>query len=291
MSGTKGIAAPWQAPAPGSAPVLAQARDENFPVALRVLPRARRRDLMALYGFARLVDDIGDEAFGDRLAALDAVELDLARAFEGGAEHPLLRALTPTLRAHQLPRQPFLDLIEANRLDQRVSRTRTWDDLLAYCALSANPVGRLVLGVFDASAPARDALSDSICAALQVIEHCQDVAEDCGRGRVYLPQEDLERFGCGEAELTKAPASPALRRTVALQVERSRALLARGEPLLAELRGLARIAVAGFAAGGHATCDAIEGADFDVTSRTIRGRRRDRFAWMARLLVRAWRAA
>lgn len=290
MSGTKGISAPWQI-APGPAPVLAQARDENFPVALRVLPRALRRDLMALYGFARLVDDIGDEAPGDRLAALDAVERDLSRAFEGCAEHPLLRALTPVLRVHDLPRQPFLDLIEANRLDQRLSRTPTWDDLLAYCALSANPVGRLVLGVFDASTPRRVVFSDSICAALQVVEHCQDVAEDCERGRVYLPQVDLARFGCAEPELTKAPASPALRRVVALQIERARALLASGEPLLAELGGLARIAVAGFAAGGLATCDAIERADFDVTSRTIRARRRDRVVWMARLLVRAWRAA
>lgn len=290
MSEAKEIAAPWQV-VPGPAPVLAQARDENFPVALRVLPRARRNDLMALYGFARLVDDIGDEAPGDRLAALDAVELDLGRAYAGRAEHPLLRALTPTLRAHDLSRQAFLDLIEANRLDQRVARTRSWNDLLGYCALSANPVGRLVLGIFDASTPVRDAWSDSICSALQVIEHCQDVAEDCGRGRVYLPREDLARFGCSEAELTKAPASPALRRTVALQIERSRALLAQGEPLLAELRGLARVAVAGFAAGGHATCDAIERADFDVTSRTIRGRRRNRIGWMLRLLMRAWRAA
>lgn len=290
MSGAEEIAAPW-ATAPGPAGVLVQARDENFPVALRILPRRLRSDLMALYGFARLVDDIGDEAAGDRLAALDAVERDLALAFEGRAAHPLLRALTPTLHAHDLPRRPFLDLIEANRLDQRVSRTRTWDDLLGYCALSANPVGRLVLGVFEASTPTRDRLSDSICSALQVVEHCQDVAEDCARGRVYLPQDDLARFGCDEAALTRAPASPALRRVVALQIERSRALLAQGEPLLAELHGLARIAVAGFAAGGFATCDAIERADFDVTSRTIRARQRDRLAWTVRLLVRAWRAA
>lgn len=290
MSEVERVAAPWTA-VPASDAVLAQARTENFPVALRLLPRALRRDLMALYGFARLVDDIGDEAPGDRIAALDAVECDLARAFEGRAEHPLLRALTPTLLAHGLPRKPFLDLIEANRLDQRVSRTRTWDALLAYCALSANPVGRLVLGVFDASTPQRDALSDSICSALQVIEHCQDVAEDCARGRIYLPHEDLERFGCSEAELTKAPASPALRGVVALQIERARMLLVQGEPLLAELRGLARIAVAGFAAGGHATCDAIARADFDVTSSTLRARRWNLVAWWARLLGRAWRAA
>lgn len=287
MSEVDGIATPWQT-LPGPAGVLEQARAENFPVALRVLPRGLRGDLMALYGFARWVDDIGDEAPGDRLAALDAVEQDLLRAFEGHAEHSLLRALTPTLRAHDLPRRPFLDLIEANRLDQRVSRMRTWDDLLAYCALSANPVGRLVLGVLGTSTPRRDELSDAICSALQVIEHCQDVAEDFRRGRVYLPQQDLDRLGCDESALAQAPASTALRCVVAEQVERARALLAHGEPLLAELHGFARFAVAGFAAGGFATCNAIERAGFDVTSRTIRARRRDRIGWILRLL---WRAA
>lgn len=274
---------------PESHEVLPQARAENFPVALRLLPRARRRDLMALYGFARLVDDTGDEAPGDRAAALDALERDLERAFRGAATHPLLRRLEPAIAAHALPRQPFLDLIEANRRDQRVPRTGTWDDLLAYCALSANPVGRLVLRVFDSATPERDAWSDAICSALQVVEHGQDVAEDFARGRVYLPAEDLARFGCAEADLARAPASPALRSVVALQVERARALLAQGAPLLAELRGAARLAVAGFTAGGHATCDALERAGFDVTSRLVKPRRRDQLAWSVALLARAWR--
>lgn len=281
-----GAAIPWQGERAAEA-VRAQARDENFPVALRVLPRARRRDLAALYAFARLVDDIGDEAPGDRLAALDAVEAELAAAFAGRAQHPILRALEPTLRAHELPQEPFLDLIEANRRDQRVARVGTWEGLLEYCALSANPVGRLVLRVFDAATPERDALSDAICSALQVIEHCQDVAEDASRGRVYLPAEDLARFGCGESELVGAPASPALRRIVAFEIERARALLAQGEPLLRALRGWAWLAVAGFTAGGFAACDAIERAGFDVTSATRRASKRARLAWLARLLVRS----
>lgn len=288
MSEAEGIATPWRTPADASA-LLAQARDENFPVALRVLPRGLRRDLIALYGFARLVDDIGDEAPGDRLAALDAVQSELACAFEGRARHPILRALEPTLAAHRLPERPFLDLIEANRRDQRVSRVATWDELLAYCALSANPVGRLVLAVCDAATPERARLSDSICSALQVIEHCQDVAEDAARGRVYLPLEDLARFGCGEADLTRAPASPALRAVVAHEIARARALLVEGEPLLAELRGFARIAVAGFAAGGHAACDALERAAFDVTSHPSKPSKWARARWTLRLLVRAAR--
>jgi squalene synthase HpnC len=287
---TEAEAVAW-APIAAQGAVLAQARDENFPVALRVLPRAVRRDLLALYGFARLVDDLGDEAPGDRLAALDAVERELDRAFAGAAAHPILRALEPTIRAHDLRPEPFRALIEANRRDQRVARTTTWRELLDYCALSANPVGRLVLAVFGASTPGRDALSDSICSALQMIEHCQDVAEDARRDRVYIPREDLDAFACGEAELVLAPASPALRSVVAFEVARARALLRAGEPLLAELRGFARIAVAGFAAGGHAACDALERARFDVTSATVRPSRRGRVVWTLRLLVRAWRRA
>lgn len=281
MSDGEAVAAAWPAD------VLGQAQGENFPVALRVLPRARRRDLMALYGFARLVDDIGDEAPGDRLAALDAVERELARAFAGTAQHPILRALEPTLAAHRLSERPFLDLIEANRRDQRVARMESWDDLLGYCALSANPVGRLVLAVFDAATPAREAWSDAICSALQVVEHCQDVAEDAARGRVYLPREDLARFACSDAELVRAPASRALRNVVAHEIARARALLAAGEPLLGELRGFARLAVTGFAAGGYAACDALQRADFDVTSATVRPRKSVQLAWLLRLFVRA----
>jgi len=281
-----GAAIPWQGERAAEA-VRAQARDENFPVALRVLPRALRRDLAALYGFARLVDDIGDEAPGDRLAALDAVEAELAAAFAGRSTHPILRALEPTLRAHALPAEPFLDLVEANRRDQRVARVGTWEGLLEYCALSANPVGRLVLRVFGAATPERDALSDAICTALQVIEHCQDVVEDAARGRVYLPAEDLARFGCGESELVQAPASPALRGVVAFEIDRARALLLQGEPLLGALRGWARLAVAGFTAGGFAACDAIERADFDVASATRRAGKLARVAWLLRLLVRS----
>ena len=170
---------------------MARARFENFPVALRWLPAQLRRDLLALYGFARLADDLGDEVEGDRLACLDALERDLERAFEGTARHPLLRRLTPTLRAHSLPREPFRSLIEANRRDQKVHRYETFDALLGYCALSANPVGHLVLHVAGAATSENLELSDAICTALQIVEHLQDVAEDQAAGRVYLPAADL----------------------------------------------------------------------------------------------------
>jgi squalene synthase HpnC len=270
--------------APGE--VLAQARRENFPVALRWLAPELRRDLLAVYGFARLADDLGDEAPGDRLARLDALEAELDRAIEGRATHPLLRELTPALR-RGLPRQPFLRLIEANRRDQRETRMASFEALLDYCRLSANPVGELVLGIFGAACPENIALSDAICSALQVVEHLQDVAEDAARGRVYLPADDLARLGCRDAELRRAPASPALRCVVARQARRARALLAQGEPLVANLRGGARVSVAAFAAGGHAALDAIEHADFDVVSAV---RRPSRMGVLRHAVALVWRA-
>src|SRR5207302_9548273 len=136
--------------APRAEAVMARARSENFPVASRMLPRAARSHLLAVYGFARLVDELGDALAGDRLAALDWLEEDLDRAFSGRAEHPLLVRLQATLRECALPREPFARLIEANRVDQRVARYETWEQLRGYCALSADPVGELVLRIFGA---------------------------------------------------------------------------------------------------------------------------------------------
>jgi squalene synthase HpnC len=250
------------APAPDA--VMARAGSENFPVASRMLPRAARADLLALYGFARLVDELGDAASGDRLAALDWLESELALAFQGRASHPLLVRLQPTLRAHGLQPGPFERLIEANRLDQRVKRYESWEQLRGYCELSANPVGELVLAVLGLSTPERVALSDSICTALQLLEHRQDVAEDLAAGRVYLPAEDLARFGCSESELRRAHAGAQLRGVLAFEVERARSLLDAGAPLVAQVRGRPRLALAGFVGGGRATADAIERAGYDV---------------------------
>lgn len=254
---------PLDAPTAGA--VMARTESENFPVASRLLPRHTRAHLLSVYGFARLVDELGDSFAGDRLSALDWVERDLDRAYRSEAEHPLLRRLQPTLRECSLPRGPFVRLIEANRVDQRVTRYATWEQLRGYCELSANPVGELVLGVFGQATPARVALSDAICTALQLAEHCQDVAEDRDRGRVYLPVEDLARFGCTIADLSSAHAGEPLRRTVAFEIARARGLLVQGAALIDELRGVReRLAVAAFVAGGRAALDAIERAGCDV---------------------------
>ncbi len=249
-----------------SSDVVARARQENFPVASHLLPARLRMRLMAIYGFARLADDIGDEVDGDRLADLDWLQAELESAYEGHATHPAMRRLSPVLAELKLNREPFLALIEANRVDQKVRRYETFDDLVGYCMLSAAPVGRLVLDVFRVSTPSLVPLSDDVCIGLQIVEHLQDVGEDARRGRIYLPQEDMGRFGCRGDDLLASSASPALRRLVAFEAERAANLLASGVALARQLPMRPRVAVAGFAAGGTAALAAIRRADHDVLS-------------------------
>jgi squalene synthase HpnC len=260
---------------------LDKAAGENFPVAPFFLPRAWRDDLMAVYGFARLVDDIGDgdlapggadarllgvssEDAEDRLLLLDAFEADLNRVFSSEPRHPLLRRLQATVRRRSLTPEPFLGLIAANRQDQLVSRYETYDDLLAYCELSANPVGRLVLSVTGTSTPERIRLSDAICTALQIVEHLQDVTEDLGRDRIYLPAEDMKHFHVQEADLATPTAGASVRALVAYEAERARDLLNEGAPLVGSVHGRLKLLLAGFVAGGRAAVRAIAAAEYDV---------------------------
>ncbi|MEU3713198.1 squalene synthase HpnC [Streptomyces catenulae] len=264
--------------------VLDQAAHENFPVAPFFLPRAWRGDLMAVYGYARLVDDIGDgdlapgggdavllglerEQADDRFALLDALEADLHRVFGDrapGPRHPLLRRLGPTVRRCGLTPEPFLGLIEANRQDQRISRYATTADLDAYCELSANPVGRLVLGITGTTSPERVRRSDEICTALQIVEHLQDVAEDLARDRIYLPEENRKRFGVTEADLAAPHASPAVRALIAHEADRATRLLDAGAPLVGSVHGRLRLLLAGFVGGGRAALQAVADAGHDV---------------------------
>jgi phytoene synthase len=261
--------------------LLAQSDHENFPVVTRLLPRAVRDHLLAVYAFARFADELGDEHPGDRRAALDWLERDLQAALAGRPSHPVTARLARTIAATDLTEAPFLDLIAANRRDQTVMRQPTWDDLLVYCRLSANPVGTAVLAIAGAATPERQTLSDRVCSGLQVVEHLQDVAEDAARGRVYLPADDLDRFGVVDADLSAAPASPALRAVVAFELARARELLAAGMPLVRSLRGWPRLAVAGYVAGGLAAADAIEAAGYDVLTQTVRPRRARTFRYAA----------
>jgi squalene synthase HpnC len=249
---------------PTASAVMVQARSENFPVASVLLPRRERAHLLAVYGFARLVDDIGDEVEGDRLALLDALEADLERVWRGAPRHPLLVRLAATVSECHLPIEPFRGLIEANRRDQSVLRYNTYEQLLDYCALSAATVGELVLAIFGRATPDRLALSANVCSALQLVEHWQDVGEDYRNGRIYLPAEDLRRFEVPETDLGAPTASQALRRLMAFEVQRARALLDQGAPLAHSLSGRQRLAVQLFVGGGRSALAAIERSGFDV---------------------------
>jgi squalene synthase HpnC len=220
--------------------VAAKASAENFPVALRVLPRRYRAHLTALYGFARLVDDLGDEPLpgmapdateetiiSTRLALLDDLQQEVAKIYDGQGEPELdaIRALNATVTECGVPRRPLDDLIQANRQDQLVTRYATYEELRKYCELSANPVGEVVLYIMSAATPERIRDSDSICTALQLIEHTQDVAEDLANGRIYLPREDMERFGVTEGELAEPRAAGHVRELIKFEADRAERLL------------------------------------------------------------------
>lgn len=252
---------------------------ENFPVALRILPRTIRGHLLALYGYARYVDDLGDEPThtgqyddpGARSAALRRFEDELRAMYAGQPpSHPVLVRLAPTVAARRLPIEPLRRLIAANQRDQVVHRYDSFDRLIDYCHLSADPVGELVLYIFGAESASRIALSDRICTALQIIEHLQDVAEDYSRGRIYLPLADLTRYGVRLDELAGPSASAPLRAVIRLQAERAAAALDVGAPLVAGLHGWARLAVAGYVAGGRAALDALARRDYDPLARVPR---------------------
>ncbi|MCW2541903.1 MAG: putative squalene/phytoene synthase [Frankiales bacterium] len=283
----------------------AQARSENFPVALRLLPAGPRHGLSAVYDYARFVDDLGDEAAGDRLALLDAVASDVRALPSGGARLPVVRALGPALAPTRTGLAaltgPLVALIEANRFDQGRVRMADFDALMDYCALSAAPIGRLVLALADADDEPNVRDSDAVCAALQVLEHCQDVGEDARADRIYLPATDLVASGAGPevdgvdsvtavGELFLSEhTDPRLRATIAVQVARSEQLLSAGPPLVRRLHGWARVAVAGYLAGGYATARALRRAHFDVLAAPVRPSRLGTAGFAVRTLVRSGR--
>ncbi|MDQ4119007.1 MAG: squalene/phytoene synthase family protein, partial [Actinomycetota bacterium] len=229
-------------------------RAENFPVALRVLPARRRERLRAVYAVLRVIDDLGDEPVpvagsgtealpgrtpAQRLERLDAFRADLGGVWSGApVRAPVLAALAPVVRDTGLTREPFENLVDANVADQRVTGYETWDELLGYCALSAAPVGRIVLALFGVPAgPDLQRDCDAVCTALQLLEHWADVGEDRRRGRVYLPAEDRRAFGVAEPDLDAARAGPALRRLIRYETARARSMLDDGSVAVGALRG------------------------------------------------------
>jgi squalene synthase HpnC len=243
------------------AEVAARAAGENFPVGSVLFPRALRPHVRALYCYARLVDELGDAYDGDRLAALDELESQVLLTFEGEPTWPVLVNVQPTVREFDLQREPFLRLIEANRIDQRVAEYETWGDIKHYCAHSADPCGRLVLGILRLDGDAElVAASDSVCTGLQLVNFLQDVPRDLELGRVYLPREDRVRFGSPALDRP----SGELRALLRFEAERAAELLRAGDVLRARIGGRLGRAVGLFARGGLAALDALEAAGWDV---------------------------
>ena len=258
---------------------------ENFSVVSWLLPRHLVPHVEAVYAFCRWADDLADETGGGSraLALLDWWRFEVLDAYAGRPWHPVMVALRDTVTAFDIPPEPFFNLLAAFAQDQHAKSYDTFADLVGYCANSADPVGRLVLHLFECATPGRVELADQICTGLQLANFCQDVARDAAIGRVYLPADDLARFGVPAADLSAGRFSPQFREMMAFQVERVRGFFDAGEPLLATLPRPARRNVALFLGGGRAILCGIERQGFDVLTRRPRVSKLTK----SKLLVRA----
>lgn len=245
---------------------LAESHYENFHVATWFLPKALRPHFHAIYAYCRISDDLGDEV-GDTSAALALLDFwgaELDACYEDRARHPVFVALTETIRECAIPKAPFADLLKAFRQDQTVTRYRTMLEVLEYCRFSANPVGRLVLYTCGYSDEERFRLSDATCSALQLANFWQDVRVDFAKDRVYLPQEDMQRFGVSEEAIAKGIATPAFRALLDYEVDFARRLFEEGLPLIDMVSRELAIDLDLFSRGGLEILRAIERSDFDV---------------------------
>lgn len=268
---------------------LATRHYENFTVVSCLLPRGLRQHFCNLYAYCRWADDLADETDDPQtsLALLDWWEAQTLALPDGPKRHPVFVALAETVGEFQIPHQPLLDLLAAFRQDQRQSRYETFEDVLAYCRNSANPVGRLVLHLGRACAGEAIAHSDTICTGLQLANFCQDVARDFDRGRIYLPLEDCRRHGFGEAQFAARRATPEFRDLLAQQVARAEQYLLRGWPLVGLVPRELRLSVRLFLTGGLAILAAIRRQRYDVWTRRPVLSKRTRLALVARAWMRA----
>ena len=282
---------------------LARTHYENFTVGSRLIPRDKLRHGYHIYAYCRTVDDLGDEVIpnssaaplgespapdttsllasqlsssqanfeGDvkeyRLALLDLWQSELETCYSGAPSHPVMVALKETIEAFDLPPAPFLKLIEANRLDQSGQRYPTCQDLLHYCDHSANPVGHLVLYLFGYRDEERQQLADATCTALQLTNFWQDVARDYQKGRIYLPLEDMQRFGYTEEELALGICNRPFQQLMAFEADRAMDLFRAGAALVPMLDGVAKLDAALFTRGGVSVLEAIRKNQYDVLTR------------------------
>lgn len=272
---------------------LATSHYENFAVVTWFLPTELHRHFYSVYAYCRISDDLGDEV-GNReqsLALLDEWELELDATYRSLAEtcqsldaaclepceaalrvaeaprqlrHPVFVALRETIRECRIPRQPFADLLKAFRQDQTVTRFPTFQDVLGYCDYSANPVGRLVLYICGYRDEAHQQLSDFTCTALQLANFWQDVKVDYAKGRIYLPADDMARYGVTESDIRAGQSTDGFRRLLRFEVERTRDWFARGLPLLQMVNKPLAVDLELFTRGGQEILNAVERQDFDV---------------------------
>lgn len=258
---------------------LARTHYENFSVASVLLPRRLLRHFHAVYAYCRWADDLGDETGGGAraLGLLRWWREELLRCYGGQPRHPVMVALQETIRRFRIPPEPFLDLLFAFEQDQLVKRYATYEQLLAYCRYSANPVGRLVLYLCECHTPRRVSWSDAICTALQLANFWQDVGRDLDLGRVYVPEEDRRSYGYTEADLHARRFTPAFAELLRYEVDRTRDLFYRGWPLLDEVPQDVRADVELFIRGGLAILRKIERCGYNV--------------WQARPALARWEKA
>ncbi len=247
---------------------LAESHYENFHVATWFLPQALRPHFHAIYAYCRVSDDLGDEV-GDPASALALLDLwgaELDACYEGHPHHPVFVALSETIRECSIPKEPFADLLTAFRQDQIVTRYATMQQVLEYCRYSANPVGRLVLYACGYADEERFKLADATCSALQLANFWQDVRVDFAKNRVYLPQEDMRRFGVTDEIIAKGIATPAFRALLDYEVDFARRMFEEGLPLIGMVGPELALDLDLFSRGGLEILRAIERRDYDVLS-------------------------
>jgi squalene synthase HpnC len=264
---------------PAEAPRLAEAQEycrrlarshyENFSVATWFLPQKLRQDFFNVYAYCRISDDLGDEV-GDANASLqllDQWEAELDACYAGNPRHPVFVALAETVRKCEIPKQTFVDLLTAFRQDQIVSRYSRFEDVVNYCRYSANPVGHLVLYVCGYRDEERQALSDFTCTALQLANFWQDVSVDYSKARIYLPMEDLRRFGVTEDDIAAQRNTSAFCDMMLFEVERAREWFRRGLPLIEKVDRELALDIELFSRGGQEILNAIEAQGYNVLGR------------------------
>jgi squalene synthase HpnC len=273
---------------------LTRTHYENFSVASVLLPRRLVPHFHPVYAFCRWADDLADEAGSpaESVRLLRWWREELLRCYDGTPRHPVTIALKPTIDRFRIPPQPFLDLLSAFEQDQAVSRYATFEELLSYCDRSANPVGRLVLYLCESHTPETARLSDFICTGLQLANFWQDVARDWQQlGRIYLPGEDLRRFGVTEDDFRQGRFSQEFRDLLAFEVTRTRDFFAKGQPLLKRIPPDVRVDIDLFSRGGQAILNRIEAQNYDVWSRRPEVSKRAKLGLLARALGgRLWAA-